>query len=137
MSYAMLYQSVKRVRENDEKLMRQVLNEHDSKIERSVLYQGKEVFINKIRIDTIYKRVNETQHGYGLETDYYKVVVSFSKIENNPKGYVILVIKEESELLAFKKAYEKGQEINLDEYEIEQFCESIGQTKTVSAERAL
>lgn len=119
MSYAMLYQSAKGVREDDEELMSQALDEYDSKIERSVLYQGKEVFINKIRIDKIYKRVNETQYGYGLETDYYKVVVSFSKIENNPKGYVILVIKEESELLAFKKAYEKGQEINLDEYEFD------------------
>lgn len=119
MSYTMLYQNAKRARENDEKLMYQALNEHDSKIERSVLYQGKEVFVNKIRIDTIYKRVNETQNGYGLKTDYYKVVVSFSKIENNPKSYVILVIKKESELLAFKKAYEKGQEINLDEYEFD------------------
>lgn len=35
MSYAMLYQSAKRVRENDEKLMRQALNEHDSKIENN------------------------------------------------------------------------------------------------------
>lgn len=119
MSYAMLYQNAKKVRENDEILMRQALNEHDSKIERSVLYQGKKAFINKIRIDTIYKRVNETQYGYGLKTDYYKVVVSFSKIENNPKGYVTLIIKEESELLAFKKAYEENQEINLDEYEFD------------------
>ncbi|MDY4838224.1 MAG: hypothetical protein SO160_01560 [Lachnospiraceae bacterium] len=119
MSYAMLYQNAKRVRENDEKLMRQALKEHVSKVERSVLYQGKKAFVNKIRIDTVYRRVNETQYGYGLETDYYKVVVSFSRIENNPEGYAVLVIKEESELLTFKKAYEEGAKINLDEYEFD------------------
>lgn len=119
MSYAMLYQNAKRVRENDEKLMRKALNEHDSKVERSVLYQGKKAFVNKIQIDTVYRRVNATQYGYGLKTDYYKVVVSFSRIENNPKGYVILIIKKENELLAFKEAYEEGNEINLGEYEFD------------------
>lgn len=121
MSYLMLYQSAKRARESNEKLIGQALDECDAEIERSVLYQGREVFINNIRIDPISKRVNETQYGYGVETDHYKVVASFSKIENNPEGYVVLVIKEKSELLAFKKAYEEGQEINLEDYEYEFF----------------
>ena len=121
MSYLMLYQSAKRARESNEELMGQALDECDAEIERSVLYQGREVFINNIRIDPISKRVNETQYGYGVETDHYKVVASFSEIENNPEGYVVLVIKEKSELLAFKKAYEEGQEINLEDYEYEFF----------------
>lgn len=119
MSFALLYKNAIKALKDDEEQMLKTLNEQDAKVERSVLYQGKEVFINKIRIDTMYKRVNETQYGYGLETDYYKVVVSFSKIENNPKGYVILVIRKESDLLAFKKAYEEGKEINLNEYEFD------------------
>lgn len=121
MSYLMLYQSAKRARESNEELMGQALDECDAEIERSVLYQGREVFINNIRIDPISKRVNETKYGYGVETDHYKVVASFSEIENNPEGYVVLVIKEKSELLAFKKAYEEGQEINLEDYEYEFF----------------
>lgn len=121
MSYLMLYQSAKRARESNEELIGQALDECDAEIERSVLYQGREVFINNIRIDPISKRVNETQYGYGVETDHYKVVASFSEIENNPEGYVVLVIKEKSELLAFKKAYEEGQEINLEDYEYEFF----------------
>lgn len=44
------------------------------------------------------------------------MALSFSKIDDNPTGYVVLKIKDEKELLAFKKAYDEGEEINLDEY---------------------
>lgn len=120
MSYAMLYQSAKRIREIDEEMMRQAMDEVEAEIERTVFYQGKEVFINHLQIETIYKHVNETQYGYGLETDYYRVIVSFSKIKNNPSRDVVLVIKEKNELLAFKQAYEEGKEINLDEYMLDE-----------------
>ena len=89
---------------HDEEMMRHALDEYDAKIERTVLFHGKETFVNHIRIDTIYKRVNETKYGYGMEKDYYKVVVVFSKIKDNPEGYVVFEIKKENELLAFKES---------------------------------
>ena len=55
---------------HDEEMMRHALDEYDAKIERTVLFHGKETFVNHIRIDTIYKRVNETKYGYGMEKDY-------------------------------------------------------------------
>ena len=104
---------------HDEEMMRHALDEYDAKIERTVLFHGKETFVNHIRIDTIYKRVNETKYGYGMEKDYYKVVVVFSKIKDNPRGYVVFEIKKENELLAFKESYNNKEEINLDKYELD------------------
>lgn len=40
---------------HDEEMMRHALDEYDAKIERTVLFHGKETFVNHIRIDTIYK----------------------------------------------------------------------------------
>lgn len=115
----MLYQNAKRLREHDEEQMLEELEEDDAEVNGTVLYQGKKAFINDIRIDTIYRHVDETPYGYGLETDYYKAVVSFSSLKDNPDGYVVLIIKENNKLLALKKAYEEGNEINLDEYMID------------------
>ena len=119
MSYLMLYQNAKRLREHDEEQMLEELEEDEAEVNGTVLYQGKKAFINDIRIDTIYRHVDETPYGYGLETDYYKAVVSFSSLKGNPDGYVVLIIKENNKLLALKKAYEEGNEINLDEYIID------------------
>ena len=101
----LFFRNAEKAWKDDEEMMRHALDEYDAKIERTVLFHGKETFVNHIRIDTIYKRVNETKYGYGMEKDYYKVVVIFSKIKDNPRGYVVFEIKKENELLAFKESY--------------------------------
>ena len=101
----LFFRNAEKAWKDDEEMMRHALDEYDAKIERTVLFHGKETFVNHIRIDTIYKRVNETKYGYGMEKDYYKVVVVFSKIKDNPRGYVVFEIKKENELLAFKESY--------------------------------
>lgn len=116
MSYIMFHTYAERARKANEDLMNHVFDEEKAKIERSVLYHGKEVFINNLETEKIYKHINETKYGYGLAIDYFNVALSFSKIDDNPTGYVVLKIKDEKELLAFKKAYDEGEEINLDEY---------------------
>ena len=82
----LFFRNAEKAWKDDEEMMRHALDEYDAKIERTVLFHGKETFVNHIRIDTIYKRVNETKYGYGMEKDYYKVVVIFSKIKDNPRG---------------------------------------------------
>lgn len=115
----LLFKNAEKARKHNEEMMRHVLDEYNAKIERTVLFHGKETFVNHIRIDTIYKRVNETKYGYGMEKDYYKVVVVFSEIKDNPRGYVVFEIKKENELLAFKESYNNKEEINLDKYELD------------------
>lgn len=115
----LLFKNAEKARKYNEEMMRHALDEYDARIERTVLFHGKETFVNHIRIDTIYKRVNETKYGYGMEKDYYKVVVVFSEIKDNPRGYVVFEIKKENELLAFKESYNNKEEINLDKYELD------------------
>ena len=46
-------------------------------------------------------------------------MVVFSKIKDNPEGYVVFEIKKENELLDFKESYNNKEEINLDKYELD------------------
>ena len=55
----LLFKNAEKARKHDEEMMRHALDEYDAKIERTVLFHGKETFVNHIRIDTIYKRVSQ------------------------------------------------------------------------------
>lgn len=86
MSYIMLHTYAERARKANEDLMNHVFDEEKAKIERSVLYHGKEVFINNLETEKMLTDDNVKYYNKIMKNKYeyepYEIQDIFKRYEN-------------------------------------------------------